>query len=69
MAKKLKYYGGNGFDTIINDKGHFTVKMDEDLDKEFTDLTEAKKFYDSLNEEKAFWDDTTIPELIDCWTY
>jgi hypothetical protein len=36
--------------------------------KEFTKLSEARAYYESLNEEKAIWDITTIPELLECHT-
>lgn len=66
---ELQYYGGNGWDSC-HTEGKFCVKHGDDFDFqeiEFTDLSEAKKFYDSINTEKAFWDYTTIPELIDAW--
>lgn len=64
--KKLKYYGGQGFD-YSNENGKFEVKANEV--KQFTKLSEAKKYYESLNEEKAIWDITTIPELLECHTF
>ncbi|MHA1470579.1 MAG: hypothetical protein ACTSSP_08475 [Candidatus Asgardarchaeia archaeon] len=36
-------------------------------DKEFTNLEKAKEYYNSLNNTKAFWDITKIPELIDAY--
>lgn len=63
MKDKLVYYGGNGFGEC-DETGVFTVCFSKET-KEFNRLNEAKKFYDSLDEEKAFWDLTRIPELID----
>jgi len=37
--------------------------------KEFTNLSKAKEYYESLNEEKAIWDITTIAELLECHTF
>lgn len=72
MEKKLEYYGGNGFGSVCV-PGEYEIKYGEnDSDqnsKEFTDFDEAKKFYDSLKCEKAFWDQTRIPELIDARVY
>lgn len=34
----------------------------------FTRLSEARKFYDSLDGEKAIWNMTRIPELLDAKT-
>lgn len=64
--KKLKYYSGQGYD-YSTENGKFEVKAKET--KQFTKLSEAKKYYESLNEEKAIWDITTIPELLECHTF
>jgi hypothetical protein len=64
--KKLKYYGGQGFE-YSNENGKFEVKANKT--KQFTKLSEAKKYYESLNEEKAIWDTTTIPELLECYIF
>ena len=61
--KKLNFLCGNGYD-YSNENGMFEVRASET--KQFTKLSEAKKYYESLNEEKAIWDLTTIPELIEC---
>lgn len=66
MSKKLKYYGGQGYG-CSKEIGKFEVKAK--ANKTFDRLSEAKKHYESLNEEKAIWDATTIPELIECHTY
>jgi hypothetical protein len=64
--KKLKYCGGQGFN-YSNENGKFEVKANET--KQFAKLSEAKKHYESLNEEKAIWDITSIPELLECHTF
>lgn len=66
MGKKLKYYGGQGYG-YSKEIGKFEVKAS--TNKMFDRLSEAKKYYESLNEEKAIWDLTTIPELIESHTY
>jgi len=65
---KLKHLSGDGFEHF-NEDGKFEVKSKGNEIKEFNKLSEAKKYYDSLNEEKAIWDITLIPELIDCQVY
>lgn len=44
-------------------KNKFEVKAKEV--KQFTDFLEAKKYYDGCTGEKAIWDITHVPELID----
>ena len=67
MKKKLKSYGGQGYG-YSSEVGKFEVRAKEV--KEFTKLSEAKKYYENLNEEKAIWDLTGMfGELIDCHTY
>jgi hypothetical protein len=63
MKMELKYYGGEGY-LYSKEIGKFEVKAKEN--KEFTRLSEAKKYYESLNEEKAIWDITNVPELLEC---
>lgn len=67
---KLEYYGGEGVESVFNDKGNFEVKFggDKNMIRVFVSLKEAKRFYDSLNEEKALWDMTRAPELLECHT-
>lgn len=60
--KKLKYYGGQGY-YYSNENGKFEVKAKEI--KIFNKLSEARKYYDSLNEEKGIWDITKLPELLE----
>ena len=64
--KKLKFYGGQGYG-YSNEIGKFEVKANET--KQFTNLSKAKEYYESLNEEKAIWDITTIAELLECHTF
>lgn len=62
---KLKYYGGSGF-SYSNKNGKYEVRYKE-LVKKFTDLEKAKKFFDSLDEEKAIWDVSGLSELLSCY--
>lgn len=66
MKKKLKFNSGQGF-YYASENGVFEVKAK--IDKKFTSLSEARKYYESLNEEKAIWDMTLIPQLLECHTY
>ncbi len=66
MQKELKYYGGQGYD-YSNESGKFEVKAKEV--RVFNKLSAAKKYYESLNEDKAIWDISTLPELIECHTF
>jgi hypothetical protein len=66
LNKKLKHYGGQGYE-YSKENGKFEVRAKET--KVFYILSEAKKYYENLNEEKAIWDLTRLPELIDCHTY
>ena len=63
---KLKYCGGQGFE-YSNEKGIFEVRAKET--KKFTSLSEARLYYDNLNEEKAIWDLTDMSELLECHTF
>lgn len=60
---KLKYYGGQGFGYSY-EIGEYKVKATEE--RHFTKLSEAKAYYESLNEEKAIWDISGAPELLEC---
>jgi hypothetical protein len=66
MDKKLKYYGGQGYD-YSSESGTFEVRTR--TTERFTKLSEARKYYDSLNEEKAIWDITSVSELLECHTF
>ena len=61
---KLEYYGGDGYGSST-EIGKFEVKASKT--KTFNKLSEARKYFDSLNEEKAIWDLTRAPELLDCY--
>jgi hypothetical protein len=63
--KKLQLYVGDGYDYSA-ENGKYEVEAK--VTKEFTKLSEARAYYESLNEEKAIWDITTIPELLECHT-
>lgn len=65
--KKLKYYGGQGYD-YSKENGKFKVKVGGKQIL-FTKLSEAKKYYESLNQEKAIWDVSGMPELLECHTF
>lgn len=65
MKKKLKYYGGSGF-LNVPENGIFIV--DSKDKKTFNKLSEAIKYYKSINDEKAIWDITNTPELLECHT-
>jgi len=60
--KKLTNIGGQGY-SYSNEDGKFEV-IGNDV-KVFTKLSEAKKYYNSLRVEKAIWDLTSIPELLE----
>jgi hypothetical protein len=64
MKNNLKYFGGSGFEGL-KENGKYEVKCK--ITKQFSKLSEAKKYYESLNEEKAFWDITNMPELIEAF--
>lgn len=63
---KLEYYGGCGF-SGWPEKGEYEVKS-KGGEFLFQSLSEARIFYDGLNEEKAFWAIEPIPELIDAYS-
>lgn len=48
--------------------GKFEVKSNGGT-KEFTKLSDAKKYYDSLDCEKAIWDVSVGADLIECHLY
>lgn len=67
MKKKLKYYGGSGWEQCTS-KGPFEVKKDKET-KTFSDLKEAVEYYNNIDEEKSLWDVSSWPELLECHTY
>lgn len=63
FGQGLKGYGrGYGYSP---ENGKFEVKSGEKA-KQFNKLSEAKKYFASVNGEKAIWDITTVPELLEC---
>jgi hypothetical protein len=82
MAKKLRFNSGIGYG-YSKEIGKFEVKtsgynyspendrfeVNVMVIKKFTKLSEAVAYYESLNEEKAIWDVTIIPELLECHTF
>lgn len=65
---KLEYYGGSGYGGVP-EKGTFQVKTGLSLaNRIFNNLSKAREYYDKLNIEKALWDLTRIPELLECHT-
>lgn len=63
---KIISYGGDGFGSC-KIPGTYDVKFGGEQVKSFTDYDEAVKFYESIQGEKAFWDVTGAPELIDAY--
>lgn len=61
----LQYYGGDGF-SGVKEEGIFEVKASQN--KTFDKLSEARKYYDGLNEEKALWNAKTM-ELLETHFY
>lgn len=68
MKKPLLYYGGQGY-AYTDEIGTFEVKIGEIETKKFSKLSEARLYYDSINEEKAMWDMTKIPKLLEAHTF
>tara|TARA_R110000772_G_scaffold257488_1_gene374354 strand:- start:61 stop:258 length:198 start_codon:yes stop_codon:yes gene_type:complete len=64
--KKLKFVSGQGFENFY-ENGLFEVKAKET--KKFTKLSEAKKYYNSLNEPKSIWECSGFAELIEYQDY
>ena len=66
---KIRNVSGSGWD-YCNKNGKYQINWGYGNNtKYFTDFIEAKKFYDSINEDKAFWDITRLSELIEVITY
>ena len=63
---KLEHYGGQGY-SYSQEIGKYEVRTNQGT-REFTRLSEARAYFDSLkDEERAIWDITTIPELMDAY--
>ena len=59
---------GDGFE-YVPFFGKFLIKYDEsekESEKEFDFILDALKFYNRIVNNKAFWDCSKLPELIDC---
>ena len=69
-AVELEWYGGDGRGSIPYDKiGRFEIKCDQPLLKAvFETFSEAIEVYDSITTEKALWDLTGCPELVEAHT-
>lgn len=71
MEKELVYYGGSG--TEYSDEiGEYEVKYEEfgeEKENLFSNLKDAVSFFESLNCEKALWDVSGMPELLDAYFY
>jgi hypothetical protein len=65
MNKKLRYYGGEGF-AFSSEIGKYEVRGKET--RRFIRLSEAREYYDSLNEEKGLWS-VEHSELLECHSY
>lgn len=65
--KILSYYGGQGYG-YSPEIGRFEIRHGEDA-VEFTSLRDAIFVYEALSGEKALWDLTTIPELLDAYHF
>lgn len=62
--KNLKYFGGIGFKNCVANQT-YEVKTEFET-KRFSNITDAKSFYDSIDGEKSVWN-ITIDELVDAW--
>jgi len=81
--KKLKDYGGAGWDSELfdNDTCEFVSydiyevlyknEQEEDARVEFSDAEEAFKFYETINAEKALWGclKSGYSDLLECHYY
>lgn len=63
---KLQVQGGRGWDNVqLHRKGEYIVKT-ESGQKKFSFLADAKEYYNSLQEAKAFWAiKRNVPVLIE----
>ena len=63
-----KAYEGNGYGDgfiFVPTHGKFLIKYNKS-EEEFDFILDALKFYNSIKKDKAFWDLSNTPELIDC---
>jgi hypothetical protein len=64
IAEKGNGYG-DGFHYLLY-FGKFLIKYNNESEKEFDFILDALKFYNSIVNDKAFWDCSKSAELIDC---
>lgn len=64
MKRNLTFISGQGY-SYSSEQGRFEVKADGKR-REFSSLSKARAFYESIQEEKSIWDITKIPELLEC---
>lgn len=63
--EQLEYYGGNGYGGVP-EVGLFIVKTRFRLSyRKFKRLSEARKYFDSINDDKFLWDIRGVPELLE----
>ena len=60
---ELMFVSGSGYDYAKED-GRFKV-VHADRTKYFDKLSEARSYYENLNESKSIWDITNWPELLE----
>lgn len=56
--KNIKYIGGRGFENLLENSEYLVVYTNEKYEiirTYFDKLSEARKFFDELNYEKALW--------------
>jgi len=65
--KPLNFYGGEGYSHISED-GEFEVRVNDVERKKFYKLSDARLYYDSINEEKSLWRIDNLPKLLQAHT-
>jgi hypothetical protein len=65
--KPLNFYGGEGYDHIVED-GEFEVRVKDVERKTFYKLSDARLYYDSINEEKSLWQINNLSKLLQAHT-
>jgi len=65
--KKLVFSSGQGY-SYSNEIGLFEVK-NKTVKKQFNKLSEAIEYYNSIEDEKAIWDISTLPELLEAHSW
>jgi hypothetical protein len=64
LEKPLKSYGGIGFNKC-SEKANYSVNTEFEI-KKFSNLSDAKSYYEKTKGEKAIWN-LDIDELVDAW--